>query len=67
MSQPSLTYHILSGLGLTALTDLFLAVTHGPKTRLTSHQPALLIRPTTNSSPADMRYYIYGHTLIIEK
>jgi hypothetical protein len=48
----------LSVLGLTALTDLFLVTAHSPKTRLTSQQPALLIRPATNSSPVDVGYYI---------
>jgi hypothetical protein len=44
-------------LGLTALTDLFLVTTHGPKMRLTSQQPALLIRSATKSSPVDVGYY----------
>jgi hypothetical protein len=49
-------------LGLTALTVLFL-VTRAhfwawrPKTRMTSWQPAHLIRPATTPSPADVGYY----------
>ena len=37
--------------------DLFLVTTHGPKTRLISQQPALLIRPATKSSLVDVGYY----------
>jgi hypothetical protein len=47
VSQPAPTCQILSALGLTALTDLFLMTTHDPKTHLTSQQPALLIRPAS--------------------
>jgi hypothetical protein len=52
----------LYALGLTTLMVLFL-VTRAhfwawrPKTRMTSRQPALLIRPTTTPSPADVGYY----------
>jgi len=58
MSQPDPTCHILFALGLIALTDLFLVTTHGPKTRLTSQQPAPLIRSATKFSPPDVGYYI---------
>jgi hypothetical protein len=44
-------------LGLIAITDLFLVIMHDLKTRLTSQQPALLTKPATKSSPADMGYY----------
>jgi hypothetical protein len=57
MSQLDPTYNILSVLGLIALTYLFLVTTHGPKTHLTSQQPALLVRPVTKSLPTDVRYY----------
>ena len=57
MSQPGLTCQILSALGLTTLTDSLLVTTHGPKTRLTSHEPALLIMPATKSLPTEVGYY----------
>jgi len=61
------TCYILSALGFTALTVLFLATrTHiwawRPKKRMTSWQPALIISPTTTPSPADVGYY-NPHTL----
>jgi hypothetical protein len=57
MSQPSPVCQILSAFGLTTLTDSFLVTTHNPKTRLTSHEPALLIMSATKSLLADVWYY----------
>jgi hypothetical protein len=48
----------LSTLGLTALTDLFLVSTHGPKMRLISQQSALQKRLITKSLPIDVGYYM---------
>jgi hypothetical protein len=42
---------------LMGLTDLFLAATHGSKTRITSQGEHAYIRPSPKSSPVDVGYY----------
>ena len=55
-SQLDLTCQLLFILGLIVLTNLFLVTMHSSKIRLTSQQPALLIKLVTTFSPAEIRY-----------